>query len=66
MIGLHLLSRPNSDDPRLKRQAQADATCDLALKLKEQGCSVIVLGDFNDYDGQQGSTDHIDSTPINQ
>lgn len=62
LIGLHFLSRP-SDSSRLHpRQAQADAMRDLAVELASEGYSIVMLGDFNDYDGD--TLDHVSSTPI--
>lgn len=64
VIGLHFLSRPNAENRRLPRQAQADLICKRAKKLFDQGYLLIILGDFNDYDGETGSRDHIDSMPV--
>ena len=63
-IGLHFLARPDDESRRLDREAQADAIRNLGKELHAQGFRVIVFGDFNDYDGDAGSRDHIDSTPI--
>jgi exonuclease III len=62
LIGLHLLAQPNNAARKLERQAQADAIRQIALDQREAGSSVIVLGDFNDYDPDV--LDHINSTPI--
>jgi exonuclease III len=64
VIGLHFLARPDDEGRRLEREAQADAIRNLGKELHSQGFWVIVLGDFNDYDGDAGSRDHQDSTPI--
>lgn len=64
MIGLHLLAQPNRQDRVHKRQAQADAVRQMAIEKAQAGFEVVVLGDFNDYDGNPDSIDHADSTPI--
>ena len=64
LVGLHFLAFPNRSDRRFKREAQADAIRDLGVSLQDEGFSLVVLGDFNDYDGKSDSLDHIDSTPI--
>ena len=64
VIGLHFLARPNAEYRRLPRQAQADLICKRAKKLFDQGYLLIILGDFNDYDGETDSRDHIDSMPV--
>jgi hypothetical protein len=56
----------------LDREAQADAIRSLALELRAQEpqLQLVVLGDFNDYDGLfdpltgRDDRDHINSTPI--
>jgi endonuclease/exonuclease/phosphatase family metal-dependent hydrolase len=62
LVAAHLLAHPNSPSRKYKRQAQADAIGDVAEELADHGYAVIILGDFNDYDGQV--KDHIDSQPI--
>jgi len=64
LVGLHFLAIPPSPDRRLPREAQADAIRSLGIELKREGHELVVLGDFNDYDGEADSLDHIDSTPI--
>ena len=64
LVGLHFLAFPNRSDRRFKREAQADAIRDLGMSLQDDGFSLVILGDFNDYDGKLDSLDHIDSTPI--
>ncbi|GEM_PF-1218563 len=64
LVGLHLLAQPNREDRRLPRQAQADAARLIALDQVAEGYGVVVLGDVNDYDGDDCCRDHIDSTPI--
>lgn len=51
LVALHFLARPASEDRRPSRQAQADAVRKMAVDLGNGGYDVIVLGDFNDYDG---------------
>jgi len=64
LIGLHFLAQPLREDRRLEREAQAEAIRSLAVEKQKEGYLVVVLGDFNDYDGEENSRDHIDSTPI--
>lgn len=64
IIGLHFVAFPVNEGRRLERQAQADAMRKLAVELNGQGFSVIVMGDFNDYESDPNAMDHIDSTPI--
>ena len=62
LIGLHFLSRPTDDERRNPRQAQADLIGRRAEQLASEGREVIVLGDFNDYDGDV--PDVVGSRPI--
>lgn len=62
ILGLHLLARPERRNRVEPRQAQAEAAAGIARDLAGQGRSVIVWGDFNDYDGTVA--DHDDSRPI--
>jgi len=64
LIGLHFLAIPTHPGRRLPREAQADAIRTRALELLSQGHRLIILGDFNDFDGDPSSIDHVDSTPI--
>ncbi len=64
LMGLHFLARPNDESRRLDREAQADAIRQIAVELLADGRRLIVLGDFNDYDGETASRDQLDSTPI--
>ena len=64
IIGLHLLAQPLNESRRTERQAQADAIRTMARDERMAGALVAVLGDFNDYDGNVDSLDHINSTPI--
>lgn len=63
-IGLHLLAQPENEDRRLERQAQADAIKQIALDEKNAGYSLVILGDFNDFDVEDASLDHLDHKPI--
>jgi exonuclease III len=64
LVSLHLISRPSDQSRRDKREAQATVIKDLSLGLANQGYSLIVLGDFNDYDGDNCCSDHADNIPI--
>ncbi len=64
LIGLHFVAFPTREDRRLERQAQADAIVGMAIDEADAGYEVIIVGDFNDYDGAADSLDHIDSAPI--
>lgn len=63
-IGLHFLAFPISESRKLQRQAQADAIRSIAIEERAAGFLPVVLGDFNDYDGNPTSLDHINSSPI--
>ena len=63
-IGIHLLSGP-SDVSRIdERQAQADAIKQIALKKAKEGNLIVVLGDFNDYDGDTNCIDVNNNLPV--
>lgn len=64
LIGIHFLAMPNREDRKQQREAQAEAMRSLSVDLQNEGYSAIILGDFNDYDGEANSMDHIDSAPI--
>lgn len=64
LIGLHFLARPGDRSRMSKRQAQADAMRNLAMELKQEGFSIVIAGDFNDFDGDTDCLDHIGSTPV--
>ena len=64
LIGLHFLAQPPAPEQRLPRQAQADAIRNLGRQLLDEGRLLVVLGDFNDYDGSAESLDHVGSTPV--
>ncbi|MDJ0899058.1 MAG: lamin tail domain-containing protein [Xenococcus sp. MO_188.B8] len=51
LVGLHFLAIPPSNSRKDQRQAQADAIRQVALDLRSDNYLPIVLGDFNDYDG---------------
>lgn len=63
-IGLHFLAIPTDERRRLDRQAQADAIKQIALEQLAAGYSLIVWGDFNDYDVEDISRDVNDHQPI--
>lgn len=63
-IGIHLLAQPLREDRRLQREAQSEVIRRLSLEIVGEGYDVIILGDFNDYDRDEASRDHIDSIPI--
>lgn len=61
MIGIHLVAFPLRSDRVGQRNAQATVVRNRAVSLRNAGYEVVVLGDFNDYDGLD--LDHINSTP---
>lgn len=64
LIGVHFLANPHDQSRIHPRQAQADAIQTLALELRGEQYSPIILGDFNDYDGAFDSLDHRGNFPI--
>lgn len=64
VIGVHFLARPDDSGRRLPRQAQANAILNLAVSLENEGYELIIMGDFNDYDGDPSCSDHLDHMPI--
>lgn len=52
IVGIHFLAQPRSKSRQDLRQAQADAVRQTVINLQRQGYLPIVLGDFNDYDGE--------------
>lgn len=52
VIGLHLIAKPGDGRRREEREAQADAIRAMAREGASQGRQLIVLGDFNDLDGE--------------
>lgn len=63
-IGLHFLAIPTNEARRLDRQAQADAIKQIALEQLAAGYSLVVWGDFNDYDVEDISLDVNNNKPI--
>lgn len=63
-IGLHFLAFPTNPARQLDRQAQADAIKQIALDQLKDGYSLVVWGDFNDYDVEEISLDVNDHKPI--
>lgn len=62
LVGVHLLARPLRKSRVDDREAQADAVARMARELDERGFSVIVWGDFNDFDG--ATLDRSGNRPI--
>ncbi len=62
LVGIHLLARPHKQSRIAQREAQADAVRAMARKLADNGRSVVVWGDFNDFDGR--TRDRSDNRPI--
>jgi len=62
LIGIHFLANPSSKGRKNKRQAQSDAIRQLALDLRKDGYLPIILGDFNDFDGEV--KDRMNSKPL--
>lgn len=63
LVGIHLLARPDDESRKADRQAQADAVLKIARDLVSDGFEVVVLGDFNDFDGDGCCKDHAGNTP---
>jgi exonuclease III len=64
IVGLHFLAIPSNPKNINPRQAQADAIRQISEELDTNGYSLIVLGDFNDYDGELCCLDVNDNVPI--
>ena len=64
LIGIHFLAEPLNTARINERQAQADAIRSLAIEFWNKGYQVVIAGDFNDFDDDAKSLDHIGSTPI--
>lgn len=64
LVSIHLLAFPNNTSNIIKRQAQADAVKNISQKLSIEGYNVILLGDFNDYDGDTCCLDINNNKPI--
>ncbi len=52
LLGIHLLARPTEPDRCAEREAQATVLRGLVDSFVAEGYEVLVLGDFNDYDGE--------------
>lgn len=63
-IGLHLLAFPNNAARAAEREAQASVIVSLGDSLTQEGYKIIVLGDFNDYDGDSQYADHQNHQPV--
>jgi exonuclease III len=62
LVGLHFLAGPTREHRKADREAQADAVRRMARELADRGRSVIVWGDFNDFDGR--TLDRSGNRPI--
>ncbi len=52
LIGVHFLARPTDPGRKDSREAQAEVIRRLVARETAAGRAVVVLGDFNDYDGR--------------
>ncbi len=62
LVGLHFLANPQREGRKADREAQADAVRRMARELDERDYSVVVWGDFNDFDGE--TLDRSGNRPI--
>lgn len=62
IIGLHLLAQPDNVERAPRREAQARVLYNLAQAEAAEGRELIILGDFNDFDGDV--SDRKGSRPI--
>ncbi len=62
LIGVHLLAYPTDPTRCAEREAQATIVQELVANFTEQGMPVIVMGDFNDYDGE--TLDALSDKPL--
>lgn len=62
LIGVHFLARPTDPARRQKRELQAEIIRQQVVRELDLGRSVVVLGDFNDFD--PSTPDLIGSKPI--
>ena len=62
LIGLHFLARPDDIERKPRREAQAEVIRQLVAREQAMGRSVVVMGDFNDFD--ETTRDLIGSQPI--
>ena len=63
-IGLHFLAFPTDTGRRDQRQAQANAIRKMAIDERAAGNSLVILGDYNDFEGDSQALDHQDNRPI--
>jgi endonuclease/exonuclease/phosphatase family metal-dependent hydrolase len=52
LVGVHLLAYPTDPTRCAEREAQATIVQELIWNLTNAGHEIVVMGDFNDYDGQ--------------
>ncbi len=64
IIGVHFLAYPDRCDRSIEREAQAVVIRNLAREALLRGREVILLGDFNDFDG--ATLDAAGNRPISQ
>lgn len=62
VVGVHFLARPDDLERLDRREAQAETIRRLVAREVEAGREVVVLGDFNDFDG--ATLDRRSSRPI--
>lgn len=62
LIGVHLLAYPTDTTRCAEREAQATVIQELVANFTAAGIPVIVMGDFNDYDGE--TLDALDDEPL--
>jgi len=62
LIGVHLLAYPTDTTRCAEREAQATVIQELVANFTAAGVPVIVMGDFNDYDGE--TLDALDDEPL--
>jgi 5'-nucleotidase (lipoprotein e(P4) family) len=64
LIGLHFKSGATDKRRKTQREAQAEVIRQAALRELKAGYQPVILGDFNDYDGDDGVRDSKNSQPI--
>lgn len=62
LIGVHLLAYPTDPTRCAEREAQATIIQELVANFTASGMPVIVMGDFNDYDGE--TLDALSDKPL--
>ena len=62
LVGVHFLARPDDPERKPRREAQAEVIRQLVEGEQALGRAVVVLGDFNDFDGS--APDRRASAPI--